>query len=118
MSTYDKLDAYGIKSYSVGEKAGMVFRRSMKAFDKDLVHTFADASSVRLWSYVVARYGLKPALRPHLDREMMALLHEDLVVDAGALRALGYVPRHQRFEDGFRDVLRWYQAERWVPRYG
>lgn len=112
------LDAYGIKSYSVGEKAGMVFRRSMKAFDKDLVHTFADASSVRLWSYVVARYGLKPALRPHLDREMMALLHEDLVVDAGALRALGYVPRHQRFEDGFRDVLRWYQAERWVPRYG
>ena len=48
----------------------------------------------------------------------MALLHEDLVIDASALRALGFAPRHDKFSEGFRDVLRWYQAERWVPRYG
>lgn len=112
------LDAYGIRSVTLGDDTRGVLRRALKTFDRDIAHRLADASSVRAWSLVVARHGLKPALRPHLDREMMALLHEDLVVDAGALRALGFAPRHDRFAEGFRDVLRWYQAERWVPRYG
>ena len=48
----------------------------------------------------------------------MTLLYEDLVVDGSKLAATGFVPRHASFETGWRDVLRWYQAEEWVPRYG
>ena len=39
------------------------------------------------------------------------------VVDAAKLRSLGWAPRFSSFEQGWREVLRWYQAERWVPRY-
>jgi hypothetical protein len=67
---------------------------------------------------VVLRHGLKPALRPRLDREAVTLLSDDLVLDTGRLGALGFACRFPRFAEGFRDVLRWYQAERWVPRYG
>ena len=44
-------------------------------------------------------------------------VYDDLVVDSGKLRALGWSPRFPRFAEGWREVLRWYQAERWVPRY-
>ena len=46
-----------------------------------------------------------------------ALLYDDLVIDAGKLRALGWTPRYASFREGWAEVLRWYQAERWVPRY-
>ncbi len=45
-------------------------------------------------------------------------MRRDLVVDASRLRALGWTPRFPEFRAGFAEVLRWYQAERWVPRYG
>ena len=64
------------------------------------------------------RHGIKSALRPRLDVEHMTLLYEDLVVDGRKLAATGFTPRHASFETGWRDVLRWYQAEEWVPRYG
>ena len=70
------------------------------------------------WRAVVLRHGLKAALRPRMDREALTLLYESLVVDSSKLRGLGWVPRNDRFAQGWGDVLRWYQAERWVPRYG
>jgi hypothetical protein len=70
------------------------------------------------WRLVVTRHQLKPALTPRLDQESLTLLHDDLVLDTAKIRALGWAPRHACFATGWRDVLRWYQAERWVPRYG
>jgi hypothetical protein len=40
------------------------------------------------------------------------------VLDTTALRETGWSPRFPRFMEGWRQVLRWYQAERWAPRYG
>ena len=59
------------------------------------------------------QYGVSP----HTDFGCMTLLYQDLVVDSSKLRATGWTPRHASFETGWREVLRWYQAERWVPRY-
>jgi nucleoside-diphosphate-sugar epimerase len=76
-----------------------------------------DTSVLALWRAVTMRHQLKPALRPRLDREAVTLFEDDLVVDTARLRALGFVPRHGRFAEGWSGVLRWYQAENWVPRY-
>lgn len=86
-------------------------------FANPVAHEAADRIALAAWRLVVARHGLKNALRPHLDREAMPLLRDDLVVDASKLRSLGFAPRFGRFDDAFRDTLRWYQSERWVPRY-
>ena len=81
------------------------------------MYQVVDRAALGMWRLVVLRHGLKPALRVRLDREALSLLYDDLVVDASKLRALGWLPRYPRFAEGWRQVLRWYQAERWVPRY-
>jgi len=86
-------------------------------FANPVAHEAADRVALAAWQLVVARHGLKSALRPHLDREAMPLLRDDLVIDTSKLTSLGFTPRYSRFEDAFRDTLRWYQSERWVPRY-
>lgn len=112
------LDAYGLRSSPRIPMPDLALRTAGSLFAGQLAHAAADRSALLAWRAVVARHGLKPALRPHLDREAVPLLREDLVVDASALRALGWTPRFGRFAEGFREVLRWYQSERWVPRYG
>lgn len=87
-------------------------------FTNPVAHEAADRAALAAWRLVVARHRLKSALRPHLDREAMPLLRDDLIIDSGKLVSLGWKPRFGRFEDAFRDTLRWYQSERWVPRYG
>jgi nucleoside-diphosphate-sugar epimerase len=94
-----------------------VLDRIGRSFEVEAAHQTLDRSLLAAWKLVVMRHGLKPALRARLDREAVTLLHDDLVVDAGRLRALGWRPRFPSFVDGWRQVLRWYQAERWVPRY-
>jgi nucleoside-diphosphate-sugar epimerase len=110
-------DAYGIRSARVGTLPAFA-----AAFAKASARTpgtlrALDATVLALWRAVVARYGLKAALRPRLDREAVTLFDNELVVDSSRLRALGFQLRHPRFAAGWSDVLKWYQAENWVPRY-
>jgi nucleoside-diphosphate-sugar epimerase len=76
-----------------------------------------DTSVLALWQAVTVRHQLKAALRPRFDREAISLLDDDLIIDTARLRGLGFVPRHASFAQGWAGVLRWYQAENWVPRY-
>jgi len=110
-------DAYGIRSARVGTLPAFA-----AAFAKASARTpgtlrALDASVLALWRAVVARHGLKAALRPRLDREAVTLFDNELVIDSSRLRALGFKLRHPRFSAGWSDVLKWYQAENWVPRY-
>jgi nucleoside-diphosphate-sugar epimerase len=109
--------AYGLPTWPAGELPRSVLDRIGRSFEVEAAHQTLDRSLLAAWKLVVMRHGLKPALRARLDREAVTLLHDDLVVDAGRLRALGWRPRFPSFVDGWRQVLRWYQAERWVPRY-
>ena len=109
--------AYGLPTVGAGALPRSLLDRVGKVFVQPGAYHAADTAALGMWRLVVARYGLKPALRVRLDREALTLLYDDLVVDASKLRALGWLPRYPRFAEGWRQVLRWYQAERWVPRY-
>lgn len=110
--------AYGLPTVPAGELPRAVLDRFGKLFQRPLAYQTLDATLLNTYRIVVARHGLKQALRARVDREALTLLYDDLVLDATALRALGWTPRFPRFAEGFRNVLRWYQAERWAPRYG
>ncbi len=111
------LRAYGLPTVGGGALPRPVLDRIARLFTKPGAYHAADRVGLTAWRLVVLRHGLKSALRVRLDQEALTLLHDDLVVDASRLRALGWLPRYPRFSEGWRQVLRWYQAERWVPRY-
>lgn len=113
----ETLAAYGLPTVGAGSLPRSVLDRVARLFVKPGAYHAADSAALAAWKLVVLRHGLKPALRVRLDREALTLLYDDLVVDATKLRALGWLPRYPRFAEGWRQVLRWYQAERWVPRY-
>lgn len=110
--------AYGLATVPAAELPRPLLDRVGRLFQRSMPYQTLDASLLATYRLVVARHGLKPALRARVDREALTLLYDDLVVDATSLRALGWVPRFPRFSEGFRNVLRWYQAERWAPRFG
>lgn len=110
-------DAYGLK-YLRGARVPS----SVLALGERVAHTPGglrafDTAVLAMWRAVTLRHQLKPALRPRLDREAVTLLDDELIVDTSRLKALGFTPRHPRFASAWSSVLRWYQAENWVPRY-
>lgn len=110
-------DAYGLRSVPTGAVPDRLFRVGARLLRANNVSKSFDVAALAGWRAVVLRHGLKPALKPRFDEEVLELVHQRLELDDGALRALGWTPRHTSFEAGWREVLRWYQAERWVPRY-
>jgi 2-alkyl-3-oxoalkanoate reductase len=110
-------EAYGLRAVNVGGIPELVTRLAERTARTPGTLRAFDASVLALWRAVVMRHGLKPALRPRIDREAVTLLDDDLVVDTSRIKALGFRARHPNFSAGFVDVLRWYQAEGWVPRY-
>lgn len=111
------LDAYGLKTFRAGRAPKATLAALGRAGQMPGTYHAMDAAALSAWRVVVMRYGLRSALRPRMDREALPLLYEDLVVDATSLRELGWEPRFAKFAEGWREVLRWYQAEKWVPRY-
>lgn len=110
-------DAYGLRSWGRGKLPTTLLDLAEPiAHTPGALRTF-DATVLGLWRAVTARHQLKPALRPRLDREAVTLFERDLIVDTSRLRALGFSPKKARFAEGWEGVLRWYQAENWVPRY-
>lgn len=113
----ETLRAYGLPTIPAGRLPSGILDRLARLLTVRPAGRAVDGAVLAAWRLVVLRHGLKPALRVRLDREALTLLHDDLVVDASKLRSLGWLPRYPRFAEGWRQVLRWYQAERWVPRY-
>lgn len=113
----ETIRAYGLPMFAVGELPRAALDRMARLLAAPGAWLATDAAVLIAWKLVRTQHGLKPALRIRFDREALSLLYDDLVVDASKLRALGWMPRYPRFSDGWRGVLRWYQAERWVPRY-
>lgn len=109
--------AYGLPTLGAGEMPRRALDRVGQFFQRGGAYQAFDTTLLGSWKLVVLRHRLKPALRARLDREALTLLYDDLVVDASRLRGLGWTPRFPRFMEGWRQVLRWYQAERWAPRY-
>ncbi len=113
----ETFNAYGLRTLPVPMPPTSILESMVDAFS-DPLSTGLDIATLAAWRAVIARHDLKPALRPRFDAEILADLRRNRVVNAAALRELGWSARFPEFRDGFREVLRWYQAERWVPRYG
>ena len=113
----DSFHAYGLRTLPTGVMPPHILDWAGHVFQTPGAYESMDRSLVISWKLVVLRHRLKPALRPRIDRELYTLLYDNLVVDSSKLRALGWTPRFANFTSGWREVLRWYQAERWVPRY-
>jgi nucleoside-diphosphate-sugar epimerase len=110
-------DAYGLRSIRAGELPQFMLALADRAARTPGAIQAVDTTVLAMWKAVVVRHGLKPALRPRLDREAVTLLDDELVIDTSRLAALGFKPRHAKFGTGWAEVLKWYQAEAWVPRY-
>ncbi len=110
-------EAYGLTTMLCVTYATPLVRLAERLMHQVNGYAGVDLSAMGLWKAVCIRHQLRPALRPRLDREALVLLHRPLVIDNSKLRSLGWTPRFSKFIDGWNDVLRWYQAEKWVPRY-
>lgn len=69
------------------------------------------------WSFVVRRYGLEPIVDGAVDRESFLYSAIEAVFDTTRLRALGFRCKYRSLRDGYPEVMRWYQAHRWLPTY-
>lgn len=110
--------SYGLHTLPAGQLPRGILDRFAHLFQAPGAYQSLDTALLAAWKLVVLRHGLKPALRARVDREALTLLYDDLVLDTTALKSTGWAPRFPRFVEGFRQVLRWYQAERWAPRFG
>lgn len=109
-------DAYGLKTLPVPSPPGVLFDRLADLASGSLANGL-DLATLAGWRRVIDKYDLKPALRPRFDPEILADLRRRRVLDTSRLSSLGWRPRFADFKSGFAQVLKWYQAERWVPRY-
>jgi len=67
------------------------------------------------WSRIVEAQGLLPALNPRLDRGFFSYGLGDHVYDNSKLKAAGYKFQWPAFSAGWRETVRWYQEQKWIP---
>jgi nucleoside-diphosphate-sugar epimerase len=68
-----------------------------------------------VWKHIVQKEGLRAELTPRVDVEAMPYLVGDVVFDARKLLDTGFEFRFKTFCEGWRDTVRWYRENRWLP---
>lgn len=78
---------------------------------------FAKATGLltRRWDEVVFRHNLMPALQPRLDPGITTFGRSDYIFDNTKLKALGYRLRYPDLKEGWRQSVRWYVENEWIP---
>lgn len=69
------------------------------------------------WDTVVCKHSLKPLLQPRLDPGITTFGRGDYIFDTSKLKALGYQVRYPDFKEGWRESVRWYVENEWIPPY-
>jgi nucleoside-diphosphate-sugar epimerase len=85
--------------------------------DRDVVFDVLRMALRALWKRVCHTQHLASPLRPRVDRKALIYTSGDAIVDASALRALGWRPKWEGFRSGVVDTIQWYQDHGWAPRY-
>ncbi|MBC7544432.1 MAG: NAD(P)-dependent oxidoreductase [Candidatus Sericytochromatia bacterium] len=70
-----------------------------------------------LWRHIVGREGLQPAISAGFDKELLDYATQQVVFDNSKLKRLGFTLKFRSLREGYPSVLRWFQANRWVPVY-
>jgi len=69
------------------------------------------------WEGVVSAHSLEPALAPRLDRDFLSYMNADYALDNSALKELGYRLQHPDARAGLAAAVRWYQDNKWLPKF-
>jgi nucleoside-diphosphate-sugar epimerase len=69
------------------------------------------------WGAVCRRHGLKPEVFPGVDQEVFQFASAEAHFDTAKIEALGFRVKHPSLETSYPEVLRWFQAQRWLPSY-
>ena len=70
-----------------------------------------------MWRRIQREHQLDSPLTPRLDRDAIFYVSDDAIVVADAIKELGWTPKWTDFRAGIADTIRWYQEQRWVPRF-
>ncbi|MBI2060786.1 MAG: NAD(P)-dependent oxidoreductase [Nitrospirae bacterium] len=70
------------------------------------------------WVRIAAKFGVKPELKPRLDRDWLDYLSSERVYDNRKLKSLGFEYAHPKAREGLIEVVQWYRRERWIPDIG
>jgi UDP-glucose 4-epimerase len=71
----------------------------------------------RRWDSIVFSNDLVPLFQPRLDPGITTFGRADYIFDNSKLKALGYQLRYPDFEEGWRESVRWYMENDWIPEY-
>jgi nucleoside-diphosphate-sugar epimerase len=71
----------------------------------------------RGWDRVVVRHRLVPMLEPRFDPGFTAFGRGNYDFDNSRLKGLGYELRHPDFAIGWRETVRWYVEQGWIPDF-
>jgi len=110
--------AYGLRSrinipYPLGlmTKVGPLLERAGAVFGK-VNQVLAGA-----WERICAKHGLERELVPKVDPEAMAYAYRHTIFVNDKLKATGFTFKYPSIRDGLPPTIKWYQENRWVPRY-
>lgn len=67
------------------------------------------------WNKVVKKNGLKPMLKPRLDKDFLHFIMGDLIFDNSKIKGLGYKLKHPSYKKGLAETVKWYRQEKWLP---
>lgn len=103
-------------SYPWSTRLFWPFLRLLTALPENAFHQLNERLQAE-WQKVIAAHGLKPKLTPRLERDFLGYLNADYLLDTSALKSLGFRPAYPDARPGLAETVRWYQAERWLPRF-
>lgn len=83
----------------------------------DLALSWISRATEALWQHVINRENLTPAISATFDRELLDYATRAVVFDNSKLKRLGFTLKYKSLREGYPEVLRWFQANRWVPVY-
>jgi len=90
---------------------------AMPFIDSDAFFHAVNVGAGVLWKVIQKRHGLTDDLVPRMDRATASYFVRNVVFSNAKLKQLGWTVKHPDLRSAFPDVLRWYQDNRWAPRY-
>lgn len=81
----------------------------------DVVMKPLNRVATTIFRVVARRSGIDSPLTPRLDKEAFDFAVRDVIFDNSRLKALGFQYRFPKFEEAWKETVRWYIEHRWIP---
>lgn len=68
-----------------------------------------------IWKEIIEEYNLKEGFIPEISRAMTPFWCKDTIFSNKKIKSQGFKLKYPNFQEGIKDVARWYKKERWIP---